>query len=320
MTAQQLCVATSKSSTVGNAPRTKLSAAKVIPFEALVEVSARTDKSPPRLVIRYKEELKEKEKSKDKDKLRHSVSSRERDSSERRDGEESPSGKVREKEKELECSFARVPVLERCVRFLRALWRRHEPAESAASALLPSPIEWASLVLKAAHTVTLAAGDVLVSRGDTRKALFQLAQGSVASVPRAAQHLHGDVDALPPGTVERLSSACERGADALPDSGALFGIEAFLSDGVQRASIVATSDNTRIYVIEAFYLNVLFTYQPQFASRFYYFLGAVLEQKRLRLGKREEAAVQLLPKSSRPRLVSAQSADDLFASSSDDDV
>ena len=96
-------------------------------------------------------------------------------------------------------------------------------------------------------------------------------------------------------------------------------MEAFLSDGVQRASVVATSANTRVYVIEAFYLNVLFTYQPQFAARFYFFLGAVLEQKRLRLGKSEEAAQQLLPKPSRPRLVSMQSADDLFASSSDEE-
>jgi len=126
--------------------------------------------------------------------------------------------------------------------------------------------------------------------------------------------------------VERLNGPCDRSAEVLPDSRALFGIEAFLSDGAQRTTVIATDDNTRVYVIEAFYLNVLFTYQPLFAARFYYFLGAVLEEKRIRLVKGEDAVRPLAPKtqgaadsSSRPRLLSERSADDLFASNSDDD-
>jgi len=65
----------------------------------------------------------------------------------------------------------------------------------------------------------------------------------------------------------------------------MFGEISFLEGGAATASVVADSDKVEIYVIEGYFINVLFVRQPGLAGRFYHHLSSLLA---LRLAIREQ--------------------------------
>jgi len=68
---------------------------------------------------------------------------------------------------------------------------------------------------------------------------------------------------------------------ATMEQGQTFGEISFLLSGGATASVIADSTTVDIYILEGYFLNILFTIRPELAGRFYKYLAITL-QKRLR--------------------------------------
>jgi len=65
----------------------------------------------------------------------------------------------------------------------------------------------------------------------------------------------------------------------------IFGEISFLEGGKATASVISDSDDTTILIIEGYYLNILFEYNPDLPGRFYHYVAIMLS---MRLNKRQE--------------------------------
>jgi len=69
------------------------------------------------------------------------------------------------------------------------------------------------------------------------------------------------------------------------EEGQTFGEVSFLLSGGASASVIADSANVEVYILEGYYINILFGIQPELAGRFYKYLAYTLQR---RIRSREE--------------------------------
>jgi CRP-like cAMP-binding protein len=69
-------------------------------------------------------------------------------------------------------------------------------------------------------------------------------------------------------------------------AGQMFGEISFLVSGGATASVIADSDEVEIYVLEGYYINILFAMRPELAGKFYKHLASCLQRT---IRSREEA-------------------------------
>lgn len=63
------------------------------------------------------------------------------------------------------------------------------------------------------------------------------------------------------------------------DAGSMFGEISFLLSGGATASVIADTDFVDVYILEGFFINILFQRRPELAGRFYKYLAVKLQQR-----------------------------------------
>lgn len=119
--------------------------------------------------------------------------------------------------------------------------------------------DW-ELILRGANIVSYNKGDFIINEGDSFQRIFQLVRGS-AKIEKK----------------QRDGSSLMIGLLTKDDS--VFGEISFIEGGVTSASIVANEDNTEVYIIEGYFLNVLFERNPGLSGRFYHYLAKLLAKR-----------------------------------------
>jgi CRP-like cAMP-binding protein len=117
--------------------------------------------------------------------------------------------------------------------------------------------DWNRL-LEGARLVGYPGGDYVVKEGMEHLRIYQIAQGRCAikkNTPDGGQITLGFME-----------------------QGALFGEMTFLEKGKATASVIADSD-VQVYIIEGYFINILFVDHPELAGRFYSYLATVLAQR-----------------------------------------
>jgi len=135
--------------------------------------------------------------------------------------------------------------------------------------------DW-SLLLEGAKLVGFADGVPVITEGMAHHRIYQVASGKCTIKKRT------DAGEITLGTM---------------DEGALFGEMTFLEKGNATASVIAQGD-VQIYIIEGYFINILFVDYPDLAGRFYSYLATVLAQ---RLSDREMAIQKELQKATDER-------------------
>jgi len=59
------------------------------------------------------------------------------------------------------------------------------------------------------------------------------------------------------------------------NTGALFGEMSFLEGGAATASVIADEDAVDMYIIEGYFINIVFVKYPDLAGRFYCYIASV---------------------------------------------
>eukprot|EP01114_Cavostelium_apophysatum_P015009 TRINITY_DN4008_c0_g1_i4.p1 TRINITY_DN4008_c0_g1~~TRINITY_DN4008_c0_g1_i4.p1 ORF type:complete len:1425 (+),score=391.51 TRINITY_DN4008_c0_g1_i4:717-4991(+) len=112
--------------------------------------------------------------------------------------------------------------------------------------------DW-QLLLQGAKCVTFRKDEPIVTEGQYFQRIYQIVQGS-CRIEKSNKRL---------GTMEEGQS---------------FGEVSFLLSGGASASVIAESDQTEVYILEGYYINVLFGIQPELAGRFYKYLADTLQR------------------------------------------
>jgi CRP-like cAMP-binding protein len=117
--------------------------------------------------------------------------------------------------------------------------------------------------------VTYQKDDAVINQGDQFQRIFQLSRGSCR--------------------IEKMDDSGQRMVlgRMVPDDGAVFGEISFLEGGAASASVIADENDTQVFVIEGYFLNVLFEKYPSMGGRFYHFLAQMLS-KRLKQRESEQ--------------------------------
>lgn len=131
-------------------------------------------------------------------------------------------------------------------------------------------------LLQGAKLVGFADGEYVIKEGMQHHRIYQVASGKCIIKKNTDQ---GEI------TLGQM------------EEGALFGEMTFLEKGNATASIIASGD-VQIYIIEGYFINILFVDYPDLAGRFYSYLATVLAQ---RLSDRELKIQQELQKAAEER-------------------
>jgi len=118
---------------------------------------------------------------------------------------------------------------------------------------IPPTTDEITKILNGSKITKYKKGDVLINEGDIPRKLFYIISGSCKVVKE-----------------NRIISIIEL------DS--IFGEVSFL-EGCPATATVIACEELEVNIIEAYYLHVLFQYQPQVAGRFYHYLASVLSKR-----------------------------------------
>jgi hypothetical protein len=119
--------------------------------------------------------------------------------------------------------------------------------------------DW-KLIMKGAELVRFRKGDLIRRQGDTQNRLMQLSKGT-ASVELTS------------------SSGANKTTVAHLQAGAIVGEISYLQNGPVTASVVADDDEVLVYVIDGRYLDLLYVVQPALASRFFFYLASIVQER-----------------------------------------
>eukprot|EP01130_Rhizamoeba_saxonica_P014731 TRINITY_DN6464_c0_g1_i1.p1 TRINITY_DN6464_c0_g1~~TRINITY_DN6464_c0_g1_i1.p1 ORF type:complete len:1172 (+),score=302.35 TRINITY_DN6464_c0_g1_i1:87-3518(+) len=147
--------------------------------------------------------------------------------------------------------------------------------------LLPSRTDWDE-ILRGTRREKYVAGDIIIEQGaSSRPRIFHISIGT-CRIEKTTE----DGKTIVLGTITTEDP--------------IFGEISFLEGATGRttASVVADSEDTRIDILEGFFLDILFNYDPGMAGRFYHYLAYILSN---RLSDREAAAREArIAKKARP--------------------
>jgi hypothetical protein len=120
-------------------------------------------------------------------------------------------------------------------------------------------------ILKGANLVTLAKDEVIINEGDKLQRIYQVAKASC-----------------------RIEKGIERKTvlGRMGKEDGVFGEISFLEGGAATASVVADENEATVYIIEGYYLDILFQRNPRLSGRFYHYLAQLLAK---RVAQREAA-------------------------------
>lgn len=149
-------------------------------------------------------------------------------------------------------------------------------AKSEVNPWLPTAADW-TLILKGARTTTFKKDDMVMKEGEATTRVFQLVAGEC----RFEKVFEGESRVLGKMSLSEGSSTDN-----------MFGEISFLEGGKASASVVCNKDDTSIAIIEDYWLDVVFSYYPEIAGKFYHYLANVLSK---RLKQRESAAPAAAP-------------------------
>jgi CRP-like cAMP-binding protein len=130
------------------------------------------------------------------------------------------------------------------------------------------------LVLQGASCLTFTKNQYIIQEGEEHQRIYQIVEGK-------CRIEKGRLDSQQGGSVQILGHM---------EPGSLFGEMSFLEGGGATVSVVADDDKVTLYVIEGYFINLLFVRYPDLAGRFYHYLSSVLAN---RLNKREVALQRL---------------------------
>lgn len=143
-------------------------------------------------------------------------------------------------------------------------------AKTDANPWLPTAADW-TLILKGARTTTFKKDDMVMKEGEATTRVFQLVAGEC----RFEKVFEGE---------SRVLGKMSLSEGSTTDN--MFGEISFLEGGKASASVVCNKDDTSIAIIEDYWLDVVFSYYPEIAGKFYHYLANVLSK---RLKQRETA-------------------------------
>jgi CRP-like cAMP-binding protein len=124
--------------------------------------------------------------------------------------------------------------------------------------------DW-NLILQGSKTINYRSGAVIIQAGTVPQRVFQIVQGKCRLEKK-----------MPDGSVQSIGSL---------NTGAMFGEMSFLEGETASISVVADA-KVVVYVIEGYFLNILFVRYPNLAGRFFNYLSSVIAT---RVSKRESA-------------------------------
>jgi signal-transduction protein with cAMP-binding, CBS, and nucleotidyltransferase domain len=87
------------------------------------------------------------------------------------------------------------------------------------------------------------------------------------------------------GTCRIEKAAFEKPIGSGMGPGQTFGEISFLLSGGATASVIADSDTVEVYILEGYFMNIVFSMKPELAGRFYKYLATMLQR---RIRSREE--------------------------------
>jgi len=122
--------------------------------------------------------------------------------------------------------------------------------------------DW-EFLLQGAKTEDFKMNEVIVSEGEDVQRIYQIIEGTCRIEKGTDQ----------PKVLGKM------------DPGSTFGEISFLLSGGASASVLADSDNVQVYIMEGYFINILFSMKAEMAGRFYKYLATLL-QRRVRV--REE--------------------------------
>jgi len=133
---------------------------------------------------------------------------------------------------------------------------------SAVEGITMTEEDW-SLLLTGAKLLTYSAGQCIIQEGQEHQRIFQIAKGRVI--------------------IKKATAEGEKTLGHI-ENGSLFGEMTFLEKGKATASVVTEGEEVSVYVIEGYFINILFVDHPHLAGRFYSYLCSILA---MRLSDRE---------------------------------
>jgi CRP-like cAMP-binding protein len=146
--------------------------------------------------------------------------------------------------------------------------------------------DW-KLLQQGFQCITYAKDKPITLQGTTHLRMFQIARGKCRIEIKPTSSANGSSDAeAKPQVVGYLNT------------GALFGEISFLDGSAATASVIANDESVEVYVIEGYFINILFVKYPELAGRFFAYLAGVIAG---RLSEREASRGQQDKKPKRTR-------------------
>ncbi|KYQ93328.1 RasGEF domain-containing protein [Tieghemostelium lacteum] len=159
---------------------------------------------------------------------------------------------------------------------------------------LPTRDEW-NLILKGAKSVTFKKGDILMSEGVEYQKIFQIIKGECAIV-KSIIGTSNLLSQVMSGNQSPTYSPIALGGAEIPtpqslvdpkssitiskiSQGSIYGEMTFLLTGGCSTSLVVTSDEVEVFILESYFLNIMLKSKPQLAPKFYKYLACVLESR-----------------------------------------
>jgi len=112
--------------------------------------------------------------------------------------------------------------------------------------------DW-KLITKGAQLLNFNSDDVIIKKGELSTKIYQIVNGSI---------------------VEGNTYGTSKNYQNIYYKGDLFGVVAFLNR--EASAIVKTLEKTQVFVIEGYYLNILFQHDPSLAGRFFQHLAKIM--------------------------------------------
>ena len=112
--------------------------------------------------------------------------------------------------------------------------------------------DW-TVLLQGSKKVTFVKDQVIVTEGENFQRIYQISTGS-CRIEKSGKPL-GEMG-----------------------EGATFGEVSFLLSGGASASVIADSSSVEVYLLEGYYINILFGMKPELAGRFYKYLAKTLQR------------------------------------------
>jgi len=136
--------------------------------------------------------------------------------------------------------------------------------------------DWELILNNGTFTAKYSKDEYVIKEGRLTKRIYQIVKGSCRIEKRRDDDTTTQLAKIQP-TGETVDS--------------IFGEISFLGGGDKAASAsVIADEDTTIYIIEPYFLNILFQYNPSLSGRFFYFLSKVLSK---RLMKRQSVELNL---------------------------